>query len=425
MKYMARFFEKHKVIYTLLILLLVISCTLLGYVLDMGNKAKKTAEHEKEKAKSYACRMFTVETLPDLEYYAYMEDGSEEFRKMQAFQKKLRQEDSFDYVIQSEQCLEVIKPEMQDIFLENYELGEAKDSVYEYKGRTLYATKSLQVSEKFFEKYSIKVDEGKLFSKEDYQYDKNRTIPVVLGAAYKKYFKLSDIIEASYLFQNLQFQVIGFLEDTAFYSGWNSDELISCDRYIIMPAFENLPENKFGKRALLQYSVAYIESQESYDQIFEEIQRLKKEYGVFEKSLSIHDANEEASSVNIFQTYSAMTSVVAKYFDCMIGIMIVCIGVILTVVLTNMIQEENYNFGIYIMCGMNRRKLASLILRFDCVIVGCGDLLVWVLLVINQVALKNILLVQLVVVLILLTSFLGCYLRIRKLQVAQLIGGKE
>lgn len=423
MRYTSRFFKKHKVIYTLLILLLAISCTLLGFVLDMENKAKVTADSEKEK--TYSCRMFTTETLPDIDFYSYMENDSEEFQKLQAFQERLRIEESFDYIIQSDQFLEVTKPQMQDIFLDGYELGEAENSVYEYNGQTLYATKALQVSEKFFEKYSIKAAEGTLFLEEDYQYVKTRTVPVVLGAAYKKCFKLGDIIEASYLFQNFKFKVIGFLEDTAFYYERNSNELISCERYIIMPAFKNLPDNNFGKRALLQYCTAYIESKDSYDQVFEKIQNLIKEYNILEKSMSIQDANEEYQQVDIFQTYSAMTSAVSKYFDCIIGIMIVCIGVILTIVLTNMIQEENYNFGIYIMCGMEQRRLASVILKFDCTIVGWGDFVALILLILNQISVKNILLVQLVVAFILVASFCGCYLRVQKIQVAQLIGGKE
>lgn len=425
MRYTSRFFKKHKVIYTLLILLLATCCTLLGFVLDMENKTKVTAESEKEK--TYSCRMFTSENLPDIDFYSYMEDDSEEFQKLQAFQERLRTEESFDYIIQSDQFLEVTKPQMQDIFLYGYEQGVAEDSVYEYSGQTLYATKTLQVSEKFFEKYSIQAAEGTLFLEEDYQYVKDQTVPVVLGAAYKNFFKLGDTIEASYLFRNFKFKVIGFLEDTAFYYDHNSKELISCERYIIMPAFKNLPENNFGKRALLQFCSAYIESKESYDEVFEKIQSLIKEYDIPEKCMNIKDANasEEYQPGDIFQTYSAMTSAVSKYFDCIVGIMIVCIGVILTIVLTNMIQEENYNFGIYIMCGMDQRRLASVILKFDCTIVGWGDFVALILLIQNQISVKNILLVQLVVAFILVTSFYGCYLRVKKIQVSQLIGGKE
>lgn len=425
MRYTSRFFGKHKMIYTLLTLLLAICCTLLGCVLNIGNNAKISANHEEEKAGATACQMFTTETLPDLEFYSYMDNTSKLFQQLQAFQKELREEDCFSYIIQSEQCLEVTKPEIEDIFLEYYEEGEAEYSVIEYEGKSVYVPKTLQVSEKFFEAYSIQADEGKLFSKKDYQYNQNQTVPIILGSAYKDFFKLGDTIEAYYLGPHLKFQVIGFLDASSFYFRWNSDELISCERYIIMPAFKNLPDNKFGKRALLQYCTAYIESEKSYDQIYKKIQTLKENYQMPDEIFSMQNRNQEYSQNNIFQTYSAMTSAVSKYFNTIIGIMIVCIGIILTIVLTNMIQEENYNFGIYIMCGMEQRKLASLIFQFDCAIVGWGDFITLALLILNQISVKNILLVQLVMAFILVASFLGCYLRIRKMQVAQLIGGKE
>lgn len=425
MRYLSRFFARHKIIYTILILLLVISCTLLGCMLDKGNKVKASADVEEEKAKATDCQMFMSESLSDSVFYSYMEDGSEEFYQFQAFLNELEAENSFTYIVQSNQFLEVKDPAIPNIFLEGYEFGEAEGSIFEDESGTIYAVKTLQVSKRFFEKYSISVEEGRLFSEEDYQYSKVQPVPVLLGAAYKDVFQLGDIIEAGYLFQDLQFQVIGFLENSAFYYSWNSNEFTSCERYILMPVFQNLPNDEFGKRALLQYFTAYIESERSYGKVHEKIQNMMRENGISEEDINLVDSNEEEQQVNILQTYSAMTSAVSKYFGVIIGIMVVCIGFILTIVLTNMIQEENYNFGIYIMCGMKKRKLAALIFMFDSVITGIGDFIVILLLVINKISLKSILLVQIVVILVLLASFFACYLRLQKIDIAKLIGGKE
>lgn len=425
MEYITRFFAKHKMIYTTLILLVAICGTLLGCVLDMENQVKEIANQEEEKSEKADCQMFMAESLSDIAFYSYMEEGTDAFGQMQSLRNELEVNDNFTYIVQSDQWLEVDSPEMSEIFLVGYENGDVDGSVYEYEGHMRYAVKTLQVSASFFERYAIAVNEGEIFSKEDYQYQENQTVPVILGAAYQEFFELGDVIKANYLFENMQFQVIGFLDNTAFFYDWNGNEMSSCERYILMPAFLNLPENDFGKRALLQFFSAYIESDESFDETVEKIHGLMQENNVSEEDIYFVNPNEKLQPVNIMQSYSAMTGAVVKYFDVMIGVMLVSIGFILTIVLTNMIQEENYNFGIYIMCGMKRSRLAALIFMFDSVIIGSGDLIVIIILMMQQVSVRSILLVQVVVALILLASFAACYLRLRKLDIAELIGGKE
>lgn len=425
MEYIVRFFAKHKVIYITLILLVAISGTLLGCVVDVESRAKEIANQEAEKVETTDCRMFMAENLSDVAFYSYMEEGNDLFQGLQSFRNAVETNNSFTYVVQFDQWLEIDNSEIPEMFLVGYESGDISSDVYDYEGTMRYATKALQVSAGFFEKYSIVVEEGEDFLEKDYQYEEGQTVPVLLGAAYQEVFELGDIIRANYLFQDMQFQVIGFLDDTAFFYNRSNNEMTSCERYILMPAFLNLPDNEFGKRALLQFLSAYIESEEGYDQTVGIIREMIKENNVSEESLYFTNLNEEVESVNILQTYSAMTDAVVKYFDIMIGIMVVSIGFILTIVLTNMIQEENYNFGIYIMCGMKRSKLAAIILMFDSVIVGCGDFIVLMMLMMQQVSSKSILLVQAVVALILLSSFAMCYLRLRTIDIAELIGGKE
>ena len=424
MRYITRFFEKHKVIYTLLILLLAVCCSFLGYLLDLGYQAKAAAVREEEKSATGACRMVMGESMSDQMFYSYMEDGTETFRQFQEFRNELETDSSYRYIGQFDQFIEVKSPQIPDIFLAGYEDGNADSAAKEVDGSILYTTKALQVSEGFLEKYELHAGEGRIFTKEDYSYQEDKPVPVVLGSAYKEWLELGDIIEAEYLFQPFQFQVIGFLEETAFYYNVYGNELIPCERYILMPAFSHLPENEFGKMALLQYFSAYIESEETYDQVLEKLEDKLQENGISE-GIYFRNLEEEEQEINIFQMYTAMTDAVAKYFGIMIVIMIACIGFILTLMLTNMIQEENYNFGVYIMCGMKRGKLALLIFLLDGLIVGAGDVIALFFLIINHISWKHILLVQAVAGFILTASFVVCYFRVQKIDIAELIGGKE
>lgn len=425
MNYLVRFFLKHKWLYSILIVLLMISCSFLGLVLDIEKTIDTATEEMKEKSDNLSCQMFMSEALSDHTFYSYMEDNSDTFYDIQSLLYELETNEQFQFIIGSDQFLEVTKPEMPDIFLYGYEDGCAEDAKETTSDGVLYATKALQVSDEFFEVYSINVTEGSKFSEYDYTYHGNEEIPVILGAAYQEYFEVGDIIEGMYLLEKFSFKIIGFIEDTSFFYRWNSTEMTSCERYILMPVFRGLPNDDFGKRALLQYLTAYIVSDESYAVVSGMIQDLLRENNIEETEINLADPSASGEKVTLSQKYSAMTGAVSGYFTIIVGIMVGCIGFILTAVLINLIQEENYNFGIYIMSGMSRRRLAGVLFLFDFALVGGGDILTLCILAFNRVSLRSIAIVQSVLAFVLFVSFFGCWIKLCKMDVAELIGGKE
>ena len=425
MNYLVRFFLKHKWVYSILVILLMISCSFLGLVLDIEKTIDTTTKEIKAKSDNLSCQMFMSEALSDNTFYSYMEENSDTFYDIQSLLYDLETNDQFQFIIGSDQFLEVTKPEIPDVFLYGYEDGCAEDAKETTSDGVLYVTKALQVSDKFFEVYSINMAAGSKFSEYDYTYHANEEIPVILGAAYQEYFEVGDIIEGMYLLENFSFKIIGFIEDTSFFYSWNSTEMTSCERYILMPVFRGLPNNDFGKRALLQYLTAYIVSDESYAAVSDMIQGLLRENNIEEREINLVDPSASGEKVTLSQKYSAMTGAVSGYFTIIVGIMVGCIGFILTAVLINLIQEENYNFGIYIMSGMSRKKLAGLLFLFDFAIVGGGDILILCILALNGVSLRSIAIVQSVLAFILFFSFAGCWIKLCKMDVAELIGGKE
>ena len=129
--------------------------------------------------------------------------------------------------------------------------------------------------------------------------------------------------------------------------------------------------------------------------------------------------------MDIFSKYASMTGLVSKYLTIIIVIMIVCITAILSIVLVNLIQEENFNFGVYIMCGMKPGKLALILFLFDMSVVGISDIVtVWILLMKNTGAL-SILIVQAVMLAILAVSYIVCYVNLKRVDISSLLGGNE
>lgn len=425
MNYLIRFFAKHRGTYSILILLLAVSCSFLGLILDIGKDMHAATEKMEEKNNNTACQMFMSEALSDITFYSYMEENSKEFTVFQSLLLELESNEHFQFITVSDQFLEVIEPEITEIFLYGYEEGCAEDSIEHTADGVLYATKTLQVSPDFFDTYPIHVEEGQLFSKEAYVFKENEPVPILLGSAYRDYFVVGDVIEAVYLLEPFRFEVVGFLDDTSFFYSWNSSEMISCERYIFMPVFQNLPENDFGKRALLQYFTAYIKSDESYDSVLAIIRNILSEYNVEEKEINLVNPLEAGEMMDFSKTYAAMTGAVSGYFTVITGIMIACIGGILSIVLINLIQEENYNLGIYIMCGMSRKQIAGLLLAFNVLVLGMSNLFVLGVLAVCRVSLSSMAIVQMILLLILCISFAVCWIQLKKLDISELIGGKE
>lgn len=426
MRYIVRFYGKHKLIYTILILLLAISGTLLECVINEGSQLKKTVKQEHKKSDHTACQLAMAEALPDVDFYEYMEEDSKEFGKFQRFYEELQNDSTFTYIVQSEQPLEVYKPVMQKIFLDGYEQGEPAEVFTGEDGEKRYVTKTLQISANFLKQDTVAIQKGKAFDKNMYHYSQGECVPVILGNAYQKFFELGDILEADYLFENMQFKVVGFLSEKAFFYSTQEQRMKSLERYILMPAFSDLPENDFGKRAALQYFSSYIISKNDSSTVLKRIQKIEEKNQIDPANFNLIDQNSsEEEMVNIFEMYSAMTDAVSEYFESIIWIMIVCIGVILSTVLTNMIREENYNFGIYLMCGMHRYELMVILFRMDMLIVGIGDLFVLWAAVVNSISVRSILQVQLVLLFVLLVSFAACCMHLWRMDISKLTGGGE
>ena len=217
MKYLIRFFSKHKGTYLIMMLLLVLSTIFFGIVLDMGHKTDIASEEQSGRADEVSKVLRLTETMSDVDFYSYMDDGGDILEKVCNVLKKLDEKYGDDYVIQASQFIELENVQVDDKFLINYEEGDEESSTYEYDGVKYSDVKAMQVSNGFFVQNKLTLSSGNFFSEDDYKTYGFEEIPVILGNEYSQDYNIGDIFEGSYLYKNMKFKVAGFLSDASFF----------------------------------------------------------------------------------------------------------------------------------------------------------------------------------------------------------------
>lgn len=203
LKSMYRTIQKNRLLIFLMIVLVTLSFSVLGFAFKQG---KTVEENVADYSNTYGntTYYFTTDGMSDIQYYEYVDDNNvETYKKIKNFYEKLINEKSFLFLSIIEQPIEIYGTVISDIFLDGYEDGEAERSIYDMEGQDWYRTKSLQVSDEFFSHFNIQIKKGNGFEEKDYMYHKGDEIPVVLGSEYDGEFQIGDKIKCDYLTEDI------------------------------------------------------------------------------------------------------------------------------------------------------------------------------------------------------------------------------
>lgn len=209
--------KRHKLIIAFMIALEACSFSILGFVLEQGNKLEeRVADYSETYGKT--TYYFTTDGMTDQQYYEYLDDDNTEiYRKIEAFKSLLLAEKRIAFISLVEQPVEIYGTDIPAAFLEGYEEGYGNSGIFQMDGENWYRTKSLQVSDSFFETFHIQTVSGRSFEPQDYTYKDGKQIPVILGAEYTGTFQLGDRITCNYLSADISLEVVGFLQEDAFF----------------------------------------------------------------------------------------------------------------------------------------------------------------------------------------------------------------
>lgn len=416
--------KKHKVISLLIIVFIFVSLTLFGKIVGMSEQAEKNAVQYEETYgnKTY---YYTSEALSDAVYYEYLErNNCSIYNNLSLFIEKLRNSEVFTYIEIIHQHLEIVSPVIPDKYLLNYEDGIADESKFYYNNELLYATKAIQVSPSFFTEYNITISEGQGFTEKDY-YQESNMIPVLLGSEYSDLFQVGDTFESYYITDKFQFIVKGFVSKESFFYSRIDSDMVSCNRYIIMPSIIFQSASEIAKYALLQKFTGIVSSSLGYEETVAVFEEYMKESNVEKLDISIVYPKAAQEGESIFNKYSAMTNEVARQFMIMV-LIVMFFGIIATTVsLCSMIRENRLNFGIEMLCGATKNHIFCVSFVYLVFLLLFGDALCSIALLLNDCSSRIISYVQLTVVVMLAVSGLITAVYVAKMPIHDIIGGNE
>jgi predicted nucleotidyltransferase len=368
--------------------------------------------------------LYTGESLQDNLYYRYLdEDNDRDFQKLLTFKNRLNNSDMFTYMEIMAQPVEVVSRVIPDIFLRGYESGFSDYSISTYDDEDLYVVKSLQVSAPFFKELSIEVLDGNDFTEEDYLFWKGKEVPVLLGNAWQGHIDIGDKFEAYYFFEKTTFVVKGFIKEQSFYYSRSEGDFVSCERYMILPSFLVDEATKISKLLLLQQMTGMISTTLSYEQTLEIYNGYLEESGISDWIIYIVHPNVEALSM--LDTYSAMTKEVARLFRIMAVAVLLFGSMAMIAAFCGMLKENHFTFGVYLLCGASFRSIALEAIGLVGGILLFGDLLALLALLTQNLSSVSLLTVQAVAMVIMVVSCSACVLYLKRMDISDIIGGRE
>ncbi|MBO4866772.1 MAG: hypothetical protein J5582_09455 [Ruminococcus sp.] len=410
---------------TVIMTLLAFFCL---YILGAAIGAKETSHKaEKKYTETYGemTLYYTSEGLSELTYQNFCNGaGREDFDKLHSFLEKLKNTDRFDFVSMSSQNLEVTSQPFDEQFLYGYEEGKSVEPQMGPDDKMMYETKSIQVSQKFFDTFSVSVSEGSGFDKGDYILNDDGEIPVLLGSAYKGSFSIGDTFEGYYMCEPFRYRVKGFVGNDAFFFNRANNKMISCERYIILPALYSDKADNFARIMLLDQVFGFVNSSLGYEvtkQIFDDF-RTESGIGNWNIFLNYKGA---MTSESVLDKYSAMTSEVSKQFGLIVVIMLCFASIVNIISLCSMLRENFQTFGVEMLCGASLKSIISESSTAVIMIMLLSDISASLLLLAMNYSVKAILLVQLAVTGIILFSYIICGIYIKHMNLNTYIGGKE
>lgn len=424
-----RILKKHLILTLLMITLMTMSLILLCFTFYQNAEITKSVDDYNETFgnKTY---YFMCESLDDTDYYTYLDDNNiEDYKRLLNFRQTLNEEEAFNYISLNSQFLEIYNTEIPDMFLYGYEQGYAQENIYQMDGTTYYPTKTIQVSESFFEEFDIKISDGRLFYSDDYICNK-KEIPVLLGCAYKSVFSVGDTFLCNYLTENINCKVIGFVNENSFFYESSDDNFISCERYIIMPSMYSDTSSPafFDKILLLQNVNGIISSTEGNTVLYEKFDNILEECKLSKWDIYITSSYDQKTQSlnNTIETYSSMTSEVSNHFKLILIALVIFTIISLTVSICGFVREQHHNYGVYILCGSSYSDLSINISMLTGLIILISTVIATLLLfILSYSYIFGLIAVWIIAfgIWLFITAITIIYLR--KMSLKDIIGGKE
>lgn len=407
--------SRHKAVTLLMIAFTAIILSIFGKLTVKADQTHMSARRFEETYgnKTY---YYTGETLNDNLFYDYRAGDSRGlYYKLTELDRLMHESDRFTFIELTDQPVVIFSPEIPEIFFDGYEIGTPSKPFYG-NGRLYQSVKSIQVSESFFREFDVGISSGDAFIEDEYYHQTGDPIPVLLGWEYKSLFSEGDVLDG-YYFEDCTFIVKGFISEKSFF--YTQSGMISCSRYIILPAVTFETEGEAARLSMLQKVSGIISSSIGYEETAAIFERCMEQTGLKKSEIYFSYPEANKNGFSLLEQYSAMTNEVARQLTVMVVVIMLFGTIAAAITLCSMLRENRQNFGIEMLCGATRRDVFSIAIMFLLTVLLAGDVLSLVF------AVKAFLVIQITVFCMLLLSSSIAAVYIKKMDMHDIIGGNE
>lgn len=427
MIYLGTSLKKYSKLLWLIIIIIAMTYSLLGALVNL--KYKQDTKVDKLEVEIGDKRELIIgESLSDTDYYSFKRDSeSNNYYNSVNLQRDLLESEEVEFIIANTQPIYIYGDDVDKKFLFGYEDGGGCKPFIE-DGEKSWFVKTVQVSDEFINHFPVKISEGRFFDESDYSYISGKKVPIILGSEYKEYFKIGDEIKADYLSEKMQLEIIGFLDEKSFFLSHSSNELESCSRYVVLPCFLDVEDGEFARSLVLQQFSGVLVSDKNYEEIIEIIDKIKEKNHLLGWDIGIYDTLQDNTIItinDIIKQYSVMTKEISKHFTILIILMMIGEVVVLCMVIGGIIIDQIKDYGILILNGASKGRIIFYAWRISAIVLGSGDIIAAYICFVNKVNYKILILMQVVPLTTLILILLFCAIYIRRINICEMIGGKE
>lgn len=214
-----------------------------------------------ESPKSY----FQISDRYDMEGNLTLKDFYEQpgcIQKLHTFHKLLQE--NFEYMEfyeQPVQAMEYLDNPMD--FVQSNDAEMANQSATDENGKEIYVTtlKTIEIGQTLNQQLEGVISDGRCFNSQDFIYQNNHSLPVILGSGYQELYRIGDILDLYYISDTFHFEVVGFFPPE--YSLQLNNVSYNLNHFICLPFFdiEDIESCDLDKEFLLSY---YIEKNSYY-----------------------------------------------------------------------------------------------------------------------------------------------------------------
>lgn len=184
----------------LFIIALFFNIALLMLILNLNEtKIENRAVKSFENQQIYQISDDLVEER-EVEYY----EEKDSFKRLNDFNLELNKSKAFKMYTARNQPMEVVDFKGDATFSPDYNRDFETPGPNVRKGNSYYTIKTMLVNNHVLSMNHLQLSDGKLFSTNAYEYDKNKVFPILLGSDYQGIYHKGETIRIAYFFTDFK-----------------------------------------------------------------------------------------------------------------------------------------------------------------------------------------------------------------------------